>query len=112
MIHHVRLEQVAATKDSPAWGYPVSQFPMPVYPRKPAEMGYGALVLVRLKIGKDGLVQEASIMKSSDKDFEESVLFATRQWKFREGQEIPEAEPKGMILECTINFFVEDDPDG
>lgn len=66
-------------------------------------------VTVRLTIGKDGLVKDAVIVKSSDKSFEPTVLGATAQWRFTETSEIPPAEPKGLIVDCVIKFGFDGD---
>ena len=106
---HVTLVSVVATKDSPAQGYTVSPFPTLVYPFDYAKIGIDGEVVVRLRVGKDGFVKEASIVKSSDQKFEAPVLSATQHWTFKEAAEIPANEPRGMILDCTISFSCQEE---
>jgi TonB family protein len=104
---HVTLESATETKDSPAHGYAVSPFPMPAYPFELIRAGIWGEVTVRLLIGKDGAVREATIVKSTQKEFEVPVLFAVKSWRFRETAELPPVEAKGMIVDCSFKFSLE-----
>jgi TonB family protein len=107
---HVILESVEATKDSAVSGYPTPPLPMPVYPFEHARMGIEGLVLVRLTVAADGRVKEATIIKSSEREFEEPVLAATKHWKFTTMPEFPPPEVPRMILDCTFHFSCEEEP--
>ena len=66
--------------------------------------GIEGLVDVRLTVGKDGFVQEAHIIKSSQREFEEPTLIAVRHWKFLEVKEPAQAETLGATVDCRIKF--------
>src|SRR4051812_48031280 len=66
----VTLEDTKETKDSPAQAYPSVTIPMPVFPRDLWVSGIEGTVVVRLTIGKDGLVKNAVATQSSMKEFE------------------------------------------
>jgi TonB family protein len=102
----VELLSVTQAKDSPARGagYPIFQFPLPVYPSDMARAGVTGEARVRLTIDTDGRVKEASIVKSSLREFEGPVLDATRLWRFKEMPEFPLSDPKGLIVDCVFTF--------
>jgi TonB family protein len=61
-------------------------------------------VTVRLAVGPDGTVLSSSIIKSSSREFEASVLTATKSWLFRT---LPDAQPfsdKRLVIDCQIKF--------
>jgi TonB family protein len=71
--------------------------------------GIAGEVIVRLVVGTDGLVKDASIVKSSQREFEAAVLSATREWRFREIPELPPAPAKGIIVDCRLKFAFDED---
>lgn len=56
----------------------------PIYPRSAANRKIEGSVLLKLTIGPDGAVQDASVLNSNPSGtFDEAALEAVRQWKFR-----------------------------
>jgi len=103
----VTLVAATVTDDSPAWGYPLIPFPLPIYPLALARAGLTDEVTVRLVIDKDGYVKNATILKYRFKELADSVLNATSRWRFREFSPWRLAEPKGLIVDCRLKFSIE-----
>ena len=100
----VTLESVTATKDSPSWGYPVFQFPRPWFPLEMLRAGVAGEVVVRAKVGADGAVQSASIMRSTQREFEPCALSAVQRWRFVEFVPPTQRSPHGYTVDCLIKF--------
>ena len=66
---------------------PVASNPVPPYPADALARGIEGLVLLRVRIGADGSVEEAAIDQSSGTpSLDESALSTVRrQWRFRAG---------------------------
>ncbi|MEO6569582.1 MAG: energy transducer TonB [Opitutaceae bacterium] len=105
----VTLVSVTQAANSPARGagYPISTFPLPVYPRDFARAGITGDVTVRVTVGKDGRVAGAKITKSNLQEFESPVLAAIMSWRFFEMREAPHADRKGLIVDCVFQFSLE-----
>lgn len=105
----VTLEAVTDAKESPARGYPVLPYPTPAFPWGMVRAGIEGEVIVRLVVGTDGLVKEASIVKSSQREFEAAVLSATRLWRFREIPDVPPVPARGLVVDCRFKFAFDED---
>ncbi len=57
----------------------------PVYPELAARAGIEGKVLVKVLVGKDGLVREVSVLKSNADILNEASLTAARQFRFTPG---------------------------
>jgi TonB family protein len=58
----------------------------PVYPVDMLSAGVGGEVMVDLVVDKDGAVQNAFALSSTDKAFESAAVDAVKQWVFQPGQ--------------------------
>jgi TonB family protein len=74
----------------------------PVYPPEALAAGIEGVVILETKIGADGSVEEARVLKSVDKQIDQAAIDAVRQWKFdptlMNGQAVP------IIMTVAINF--------
>jgi TonB family protein len=104
----VTLASVTQVKDSPARtiGYPFPAF-LPTYPCEMVRAGILGEVTVRVTAGKDGLVKDAVVTNSSQREFEPAVLAAIKSWQFGEVLEVSCTEYKGQILDCVFQFSIE-----
>jgi TonB family protein len=107
----VTLVDISATHDSPARASVVSPFPAPLFPRNMYLAQIEGLVVVRVTIGKDGIVKDVVAIKSTQKEFEEPSVNALMRWKFIEIRDPGVKEHSGAIIDCTIKFtFKEEEP--
>ena len=58
----------------------------PQYPRELRQAGISGQVVVDFIVGKDGNVQNAYAVKSTQKEFEAAAVDAVSQWKFSPGR--------------------------
>lgn len=103
-IPRVALGEVAEVQGLPSHGYPVSHFPMPVYPFELVRAGIAGEVVVRARVGTDGIVREATIVKSTQREFELPTLNAVERWRFFEFLDPGVKERRGMIVDCHLVF--------
>ncbi|HEX2851770.1 MAG TPA: energy transducer TonB [Opitutaceae bacterium] len=106
----VVIASIEESSDSPAGGYPSKVYPLPHYPFEMARAGITGEVDVKLRVGADGLVKNASIVRSSQIEFEASVLQAVAKWRFRAMQTFGQTQSAEMTFLCRIKF-VKDDED-
>ena len=100
----VTLESTTVLPESPGQAYPSAAMPMPLFPFQLVRAGIAGEVEVKLAIDRDGFVTEATVLRSSQKDFEAPTLVAVRQWRFVEAV-LPDAKAKsGAIVKCRIKF--------
>lgn len=75
----------------------------PVYPYKARERGTEGVVQIKLLVNTDGTVGEVLILDARPRDiFEEAVLKAVPQWKFRPGK--IDGEPVTAWVVTTVRF--------
>ena len=100
---------VTQAKDSPARtaGYPLSAFPLPAYPSEMARAGITGEVTARVVVGKDGRVRNVVLTNSSQREFEAGVVAAIKLWRFCELPEARNADLKGLIVDCVLQFSLE-----
>jgi TonB family protein len=72
-----------------------------VYPEDAKKQKVQGTVVVRLKIGTDGLVKDARIVKSI-KPLDQATLDAVKQWTFKPGT--VDGKPVEVETEITVNF--------
>ena len=76
----------------------------PVYPDDARAAGVTGVVILEARIGIDGSVEEAHVLKSIPL-LDEAALDAVKQWKF-----VPtllNGQPTPVIMTTTINFTME-----
>jgi len=76
----------------------------PVYPAAARAAGIEGVVILEVKIGIDGGVQEAHVLKSIPL-LDEAALDAVKQWKF-----VPtllNGQPTSIMMTTTINFAIQ-----
>lgn len=75
----------------------------PVYPYKARERGTEGAVQIKMLVNTDGTVGEVLILEARPRDvFEEAVLKAVPQWKFRPGK--IDGEPVTAWVVTTVRF--------
>ena len=104
----VMLESAVETADSPGSGYPLALM-MPIYPFAMQRAGITGWVVVRVKVSAEGRVEEASVVESSQKEFERTTLYAAERWTFLEIPDFITRERRGLILDCKIKFAFEEE---
>ncbi|HEX3110431.1 MAG TPA: TonB family protein [Thermoanaerobaculia bacterium] len=81
----------------------MEEHPYPVYPKSCREAKKEGIVVVRYVIGKDGRVNDVSILHhAARKEFDESTLEAVRKWRFR--PLLIDGEPMEVVHEMTVFF--------
>jgi len=81
----------------------MEEHPYPIYPDTCIDKRQEGLVIVRYVIGKDGHVNEVSILHhAAHKEFDESTLEAVRKWRFR--PLLIDGEPMEVVHEMTVFF--------
>lgn len=81
----------------------MEEHPYPQYPTSCIDSRKEGIVIVRYIIGKDGHVNEVSIIHhAARKEFDESTLEAVRQWRFR--PLIIDGEAMEVVHEMTVYF--------
>lgn len=81
----------------------MEEHPYPVYPDACVEQRMEGLVIVKYIIGKDGHVNDVSIIHHAKrKEFDESTLEAVRKWRFR--PLLIDGEPMEVVHEMTVYF--------
>ena len=106
----VTLVDTTETNDSPARACVISPYPTPVFPRDLYLAQIEGSVVVRVTIGKDGRVKDAVAIRSSQREFEEPSVAAVKRWKFLEMRDPGVKENFGAVVDCTIKFSFEEEP--
>lgn len=75
---------------------------LPVYPELARQAGLEGRVTVRVRVGRDGRVKEASVVRSDNGAFDDSALAAARQWTFTPG--IQAGQPVEVWMTIPIRF--------
>ncbi len=104
----VVIESIVEADGSPSRGYPISPLPMPLYPFELVRAGISGQVDVKLVVGITGEVKQATIVKSTQKDFEPYVLAAVKQWRFRAIPVLPATPPNELVEVCRFRFSIEE----
>ena len=78
----------------------------PVYPDDARAAGVSGVVILEARIGADGEVEEAAVLRSIPM-LDEAALDAVRQWAFT--PTLLNGEPVPVILTVTVNFTLQDD---
>jgi protein TonB len=73
----------------------------PVYPEDARAAGISGVVIIEARIGVDGGVEEARVIKSIPA-LDQAALDAVKQWKFV--PTLMNGEPVAVIMTVTINF--------
>ena len=77
----------------------------PVYPPIAREAGVAGVVIIEVKIGTDGRVEEAHVLRSIPL-LDQAALDAVKQWEFV--PTLMNGAPVPIMMTVTINFY----PDG
>jgi TonB family protein len=77
----------------------------PVYPPIAREAGVAGVVIIEVRIGRDGAVEEAHVLKSIPL-LDQAALDAVKQWQFV--PTLMNGAPVPIMMTVTINFY----PDG
>jgi protein TonB len=80
--------------------------PPPVYPSELKRQGISGVVAVAIVIDETGVVNSATVAKSSQSDFEAPALAAVKKWKFKPAQK--DGVPVKMRVTIPIRFNLED----
>ena len=73
----------------------------PVYPPAAREAGIAGVVILEVRIGTDGLIEEAHVVKSIPL-LDQAALDAVRQWQF--APTLMNGQPTPITMAVTINF--------
>jgi len=76
----------------------------PVYPEDARAAGVKGVVIVEARIGADGSVEDAHVLKSI-KELDQAAIDAVKQWKFV--PTLMNGVPKPVVMVVTINFIPE-----
>jgi TonB family protein len=74
----------------------------PVYPPAAREAGINGVVIIEVKIGTDGRVEEGHVLKSIPL-LDEAALDAVKQWQFE--PTLLNGAPVPIMMTVTINFY-------
>ena len=75
-----------------------------VYPPIAREAGVSGVVIIETKIGADGFIEDARVLKSIPL-LDEAALDAVRQWQFE--PTLLNGRPVPVIMTTTVNFFLQ-----
>ena len=73
----------------------------PVYPPAAREAGINGVVIIEVKIGTDGRVEEGHVLKSIPL-LDEAALDAVKQWQFE--PTLLNGAPVPIMMTVTVNF--------
>jgi protein TonB len=73
----------------------------PVYPQEARAAGVTGVVILEVRIGVDGGIEDARVLKSIPQ-LDQAALDAVRQWKFL--PTLMNGQPTAVIMTVTINF--------
>ncbi len=74
----------------------------PEYPPVAREAGVAGVVIIETRIGTDGFVEEAHVLKSIPL-LDQAALDAVKQWQFE--PTLMNGQPVSIIMTVTINFY-------
>ncbi len=66
--------------------------------------GIAGEVIVRANVGVDGVVQAASIVRSTQREFEEVALLGVQRWRFVEYAPLGAPAHQSYTVDCVIVF--------
>jgi len=75
-----------------------------VYPPIAREAGVSGVVIIETKIGADGFIEDARVLKSIPL-LDEAALDAVRQWQFE--PTLLNGRPVPVMMTTTVNFFLQ-----
>lgn len=84
---------------------PVKTVP-PEYPDKLKRDGVSGVVSLMVTVTEDGKVTEASVAKSTHRDFEEPAIAAVKQWRFKPAKK--DGKPVALTIRLPLQFAVKD----
>lgn len=93
----VPAQEMGPIRVSPGQGPGLIKKVEPQYPPIARSARMTGTVVVDAVIRKDGTVSDVTILKSSNKMFEQACIDAVRQWRFTPG-------PQDVVLTVTVNF--------
>ncbi|MBL9201711.1 MAG: energy transducer TonB [Opitutaceae bacterium] len=64
----------------------------------------GGEVVVRAKVGADGIVQSVSVVRGTQREFEPYALSGVQRWRFVEFVPPAQRSPHGYTVDCLIKF--------
>jgi len=73
----------------------------PVYPPIAREAGIAGVVILEVRIGSDGRIEEGRVLKSIPL-LDEAALDAVKQWEFE--PTLVNGQPVAIMMTVTINF--------
>ncbi len=76
----------------------------PVYPQEAKDAGVQGVVIIEAKIGPDGSVAEAWVLRSIPV-LDQAALDAVRQWRY--APTLLNGAPVPVIMTITVNFTLE-----
>lgn len=91
------IQETGPIRVSPGQGPGVIKKVEPRYPPIAQTMRVEGTVVVDAIIRKDGTVSDVTVLRSSNKLFDQACIDAVRQWRFTPG-------PQDVILTVTVNF--------
>jgi TonB family protein len=79
----------------------------PVYPADAQAAGVGGLVIIEARIGRDGAVENARVLRSIPM-LDQAALEAVSQWQFT--PTLLNGEPVPVLMTVTVNFTLQKSP--
>ena len=76
----------------------------PVYPPIARQAGVAGVVILEVRIGADGLIEDGRVLKSIPL-LDEAALDAVKQWQFE--PTLMNGQPTPVIMTVTINFYLD-----
>jgi periplasmic protein TonB len=73
----------------------------PIYPPDALAAGIEGVVILEAKVGVDGSVEEARVLKSI-KELDQAAIDAVKQWKFE--PTLMNGQPTAIRMTTTISF--------
>ncbi len=86
---------------------PTTPYAIPDYPAALLQEGQEGFVDARLAIQPDGSVKDAAILKSTDRNFENSVLLAVKTWQFPQLRRPPADADRDVEIVCRLRFSIQ-----
>lgn len=103
-VADVVVESLTEAPDSPGHGYPLLTPMAGLFPLELERAGVAGSVDVRILVGANGRVKKATVVRSSQKEFESPALAGVAHWKFQPFLAPGEKVPQDMIFDCRIRF--------
>ena len=79
--------------------------PDPEYPKSGADAKKEGLVVLTIVIGADGLVHNASVVKTLSPDFDAKAIAAVKNWKFKPAQKDGQNVAVEVRVEVTFKLY-------